>query len=434
MKYFHCFKAILAISLFSCGAHYSHGSHNQWTKWSIDSRGNGADGVHTADINRDGYIDVVSGWEQSGDIFLYLNPGTGPLTTTAPWPRIDISGGLEIEGIEDAAFADLDLDGYADAVISSIEGETKTIGLHWSTGLAADDLTHWQAVVLTPNQSDGYMKARAGQIDGSGDADIVAGTKTMDGHNAGIYWFKLPDRTQADIAQKWQRFFVGEIDVKTVTLAIANMDSDGLEDIVYSGRNGVGWFKNPGHKILQTTPELANWERIVIADTGSEFTFCDPTGEGSEDLIIATSKKSAMVAKWLKRLDDTGRNWQEYPIASDDERPGKISGKKFVLKGVTCGFVAGDEKIDVVFSASGDGHGIFMMSPRADIASGKPWELTHITLHAKGMKYDNLELVDMDRDGDLDIVTTEEGEGVFSSGDGVLWLENPRYKAQEVRN
>lgn len=434
MNYFHGLKYVLVISLFSCGAEYSHSSHNHWIKWSIDSSGNGADGVHTSDINRDGFIDVVSGWEQSGDILLYLNPGKDRVANTAPWPRIDISGGLKIEGIEDAAFADLDLDGYPDAVISSIEGKTKTIGLHWSTGLAVDDLKHWQAVVLSPNQSDGYMKARAGQIDGSGGADIVAGTKTMDGNKAGIYWFKSPDRSRPDTAQEWLRFFIGEINFKTVTLAISDMDSDGLEDIVYSGRSGIGWFKNPGHKILQETPGLAHWEKIVISDTGSEFTFCDPTGGGSEDLIVTTSKKSAMVAKWLKRLDGTGRHWQEYPIASDDERPGKISGKKFVLKGVACGFVDGDEKIDVVFSASGNGHGVFMMSPRADIASGEPWELTHITQHAKDMKYDNLELVDIDRDGDLDIVTTEEEEGIFSAGEGVLWLENPLYKTQETAN
>ena len=41
------------------------------------------------------------------------------------------------------------------------------------------------------------------------------------------------------------------------------------------------------------------------------------------------------------------------------------------------------------------------------------------------MKYDNLQLVDMDNGGDLDVLTSEEGEGVFTVGDGVLWFENP---------
>jgi hypothetical protein len=42
------------------------------------------------------------------------------------------------------------------------------------------------------------------------------------------------------------------------------------------------------------------------------------------------------------------------------------------------------------------------------------------------MTYDNLQLVEMDNDGDLDVLTNEEGEGAFTVGDGVLWFENPR--------
>jgi hypothetical protein len=53
------------------------------------------------------------------------------------------------------------------------------------------------------------------------------------------------------------------------------------------------------------------------------------------------------------------------------------------------------------------------------------WDLVNLTPYADRMKYDNLRLVDMDGDGDLDILTTEEGEGDFTAGEGVLWLENP---------
>ena len=88
-------------------------------KWAIDTSGNGADGVYTGDINRDGLVDVVSGWEQSGDLRLYLNPARRPCVGPRPGHIVDISDGIAIVGIEDAAFADLDLDGFYDAVISS---------------------------------------------------------------------------------------------------------------------------------------------------------------------------------------------------------------------------------------------------------------------------------------------------------------------------
>jgi hypothetical protein len=406
-----------------------HTPNTYWQMWSIDSSGNGADGVHTGDINRDGLIDVVSGWEQSGDLMLYLNPGPDGVRETAAWSRVDISGGVAIKGIEDAAFADLDLDGFDDAVLSSIEGDTQTLGIHWLAGENLEEPASWRGFNLASAQHAGYMKARAGQIDGVGGADIVAGTRTLDGNMASIFWFKAPARTPPGTAAQWQRFYVGAVDVKTVTLFIRDMDTDGLSDIVFAGRQGVGWFKNPGQEALGELPAMAVWERILITATGSEFTFCDPIVDGMEDMIVATSSDSGMVAKWFKRLDSTGRNWAEYPLTSDSLRTKYGSILKFVIKGVACGYVDGDDQIDVVFTGSGHGHGVFMMTPRTDIPSGLTWDLVNLTPYAGFMKYDNLRLVDIDADGDLDVVTTEEGWGFFTPGDGVLWLENPRSPA-----
>lgn len=423
------FCVLLAFCLF--GAKPSYAPDIFWQKWTIDSNGNGADGVHTGDINQDGLIDVVSGWEQSGDIRLYLNPGNTRVRNEASWSSTDISGGLEIKGIEDAAFADLNLDGVIDTVISSIEGSTRNLAIHWLQGANFEQRDQWQATVLSPGQHAGYMKARAGQIDGVGGADIVAGTRDLGGEKAGIYWFKAPGESPWANADQWRRFFVGEIDGKSVTLVLKDMDADKLTDIVYSGRNGVGWFKNPGHQVLAQTPLQAVWERIVITDVGSEFTFCDPAGDGMEDIIMTASRYTTIVARWFKRLDASGRHWAAYPVSSDLLR-GAHTRDKLALKGVACGFVDGDDRIDLVFTASGNGHGVFMMSPRAAITDGKSWDVTYLTPYAKDIKYDNLALVDIDRDGDLDIVTTEEGEGVFTTGEGVLWFENPLYRAEEA--
>jgi len=40
-----------------------------------------------------------------------------------------------------------------------------------------------------------------------------------------------------------------------------------------------------------------------------------------------------------------------------------------------------------------------------------------------GIKYDRIELLDLDNDGDLDVLTCEEAEG--AGGLGVIWYENP---------
>ena len=432
MKYLQPYKIVLGIVFCLAGARPGYAPNIYWNMWAIDASGNGADGVHTGDINRDGLIDVVSGWEQSGDLMLYLNPGPESVRQTAAWSRVDISGGASIKGIEDAAFADLDLDGFDDAVLSSIEGNTQTIGIHWLAGKNLENPADWRSFNLAPSKQAGYMKARAAQLDGIAGADIVAGTKAMDGKEAGIFWFKAPPGAPPGTPEQWQRFYIGAVDVKTVTLVIKDMDADGLPDLVFAGRNGVGWFRHPGHRALVSSPAKAVWERIMITDTGSEFTFCDHIVDGMEDMIVATSHKSGMVAKWLKRLDESGRHWVEYPITSDSLRTQHSGRAKFVIKGVACGYVDDDDQIDVVFTGSGDGHGVFMMSPRTDIPSGLTWNLVNLTPHAHRMKYDNLRLVDMDMDGDLDILTTEEGEGIFTAGDGVLWLENPLLPAASL--
>ncbi len=43
---------------------------------------------------------------------------------------------------------------------------------------------------------------------------------------------------------------------------------------------------------------------------------------------------------------------------------------------------------------------------------------------AHNAKYDKVELIDMDLDGDLDILTCEENYGPNSEGLGVIWYEN----------
>jgi hypothetical protein len=42
-----------------------------------------------------------------------------------------------------------------------------------------------------------------------------------------------------------------------------------------------------------------------------------------------------------------------------------------------------------------------------------------------GSKFDRIELIDLDGDGDLDAMTTEENFGPESLGLGAIWYENP---------
>ena len=78
-----------------------------------------------------------------------------------------------------------------------------------------------------------------------------------------------------------------------------------------------------------------------------------------------------------------------------------------------------DGKIDLVVScenATGSKSGVFWL-PRAE--TNMPRSISG----SKGTKFDRMEVIDLDGDGDLDILTCEEGELL-----GVIWYENPHIK------
>jgi len=49
-------------------------AQSTWQHHVIDNSLSGADGVKLADINNDGRLDIVTGWEEDGITKLYLQP------------------------------------------------------------------------------------------------------------------------------------------------------------------------------------------------------------------------------------------------------------------------------------------------------------------------------------------------------------------------
>ncbi|MDX1736527.1 MAG: hypothetical protein R3228_19265, partial [Halioglobus sp.] len=199
---------------------------------------------------------------------------------------------------------------------------------------------------------------------------------------------------------------------------LRDMDADGRLDAVYAGRSGVGWFRNPAQD-----PER-EWQRVTVTEEDSEYTFCDIDGDGMDDIVAGSSRYSDRVARWYRRMDASGERWQPHDIAIDGGRPGRASGMKFVIKGVACLRDGATGQPALVFSASGYGHGLFQLTAVEPTDAARTWQLRNLSPHQCGVKFDNVELADVDRDGDLDAVTTEEGEGVLTAGAGVIWFEN----------
>lgn len=385
-----------------------------WNRHVIDSTNSGADGVRIADVNNDNLPDITTGWEEGGNTRVYIHPGFH--LVKQKWPSVNVG---RTPSVEDAVFVDLDNDGAMD-VASSTEGNDKRIYFHWAPKNANDYLNEekWKSQILPVSEKDiQWMYALPIQIDGKNGIDLVVGAKNQD---AQIGWFKAPKNARNITDWKW--FSISPA-TWIMSIMSKDMDDDGDRDIVVSDRKkgatqGVRWLENPG--IIRK--QKKEWVNHFIGSEGLEVMFMDMTdfdGDGLEDVIVTEATTHKIV--FLKRLDKTGQNWKNYSIDIPE-----YMGKP---KSVAVGDINMDGKLDLVHSfekADGEIEGVFWLSYN-NAPTDSEWNW-HKVSGSIGIKYDRVELIDLDGDGDLDVLSCEENYGVDSKGLGVIWYENPHNK------
>lgn len=387
-----------------------------WNRHVIDSWFSGADGVRLADVNKDNLPDIATGWEEEGYTKVYLHPGFG--LVTQKWPSVIVG---RTPGAEDAVFADLDSDGAMD-VVSCTEGDNMKIYFNWAPGYTDDYLNaeKWKSQVLPASKETmQWMYALPIQIDGKNGIDLIAGAKNKD---AKIGWFQAPGNARNISGWKW---FPISSATWIMSIISKDMDDDGDMDIVVSDRKpgetqGVRWLENPG----KIGKQKKAWVNHLVGCEGLEVMFMDIVDldrDGLEDIIVTETTTRKIV--FLKRLDKTGQNWKNYLIDIPE-----YTGKP---KSVAAGDINMDGKLDLVHSseeAKGEIEGIFWLSYNNEPADSV-WKW-HKVSGPVGIKFDRIELTDLDGDGDVDILTCEENYGEDSKGLGIIWYENPFKKTK----
>ncbi len=390
-----------------------HPRGKPWKRHAVDDSSKGADGVRLADVNSDGRPDIVTGWEEGGVTKVYLHPGSASVVDK--WPAVTVGA---TPCVEDAVFVDLDGDQAVD-VVSCCEGATKTVYVHWAPNNKAQylDAEKWRQSVLPASAGlMQWMFCMPMQVDGKNGIDLVAGAK---GGNAQIGWFESPPDARDLAAYKWRPISpAGWI----MSLKPADMDGDGDLDIVTSDRKGelrgCRWLENPG----PGPDQLGPWKNHFIGARDEEvmfMTIADFDADGAADVLVAVKGKALQKILHFRRLDSSGRLWRQETIPLPDNIG--------TGKGVAVGDIDRDGKCDVVFSCenSGGKSGVMWLA-RSQNSQGPRW-LPHEISGVEGTKFDRIELLDMDKDGDLDVLTCEESakdsEGK-RKGLGVIWYEN----------
>ena len=382
-----------------------------WKRHTIDDTSRGADGVRLADINGDGRADLVCGWEEGGVIRVYLQPERS--LRKEPWPRVTVG---KVKSPEDAVFADVDQDGNWD-VVSSTEGRSRQLFVHWSPGrqkLLQASAWRTQSIPAA-RELEMWMFALPMELDGRPGPELIVGSKNS---NASISLLAGPAelKQRRDLSKyRLQRLYdAGWI----MSLMAVDIDQDGDDDVLTTDRKGskrgVWWLENPG---VQAVRDGAPWQAHQVTGKDMEVMFLDygPFGKAEPCIVTATRNKVILVSRRPRQSDPAAPSdlTKPWPTETIDNPFATPNGKAVAIADVN-----GDGQHDLIHTVNNGGKRQHRGATWLE-ATSSGWK-THDISGERGVKFDLIQIMDVDEDGDIDFLSCEERDNL-----GLFWYENP---------
>ena len=359
-----------------------------WPRHTIDASLHGADGVKLGDFDGDGLLDIVTGWEESGVVRLYLNPGAD--NARQPWPRVTVG---TARSPEDAVPFDADGDGRLE-IISCHEGKQQQVLVHQLTGPATRSnllrAANWKTHPIKRLNGQQWMFASSVQFR-DGRRGLVIGSK----NKRATLTLLSPTTRQTENISNWPHRKLRDSGW-IMSIQIIDMDNDGDEDIVFNDRKSkhrcVAWLEQPDER-----PHTSEWPEHTIGATESESLFID----ADPDRVLVTTRHK----HYLDIRRTAANRWKSTRI------PGPVD----VPFGKAIRRLTPDT---ILFTANTHADAARTKQPGVWLRrTGQGWQPICST---KECKFDRMELLDLDGDGDLDMITCEERQLL-----GVVWYENP---------
>ena len=394
----------------------------------------GADGLQMADLDKDGYLDIVSVHEDNHHLRLAFGSANPD-----QWHLVTLAEGDEAKAAEDVSIADANGDGWLDIVAACelahliyFQNPGKNVrGGQWPRVIPkiTADRGSWIRVFFADYDGDGRPEVSAANkghqlAGGGGPAPKTYAPKA-------ISMFRLPkDPLHGDL---WREHVLTQVRIPMNARPV-DLDGDGDLDILggsrYDGR--TLWLENRGGTPLKFIEHLIEVTGRSVPQSGGgrhlsgiSVAFHDFNADGRLDILLQETPPRIV---WLEQPDDFAKPWTIHKIGSvapdssaglavadinDDGRPDIITGGYSQQPR--------DHDGDKITAASTVGRLCWFAHP-GDPA--RPWICNDIARRKRGM-YDLFIPRDMDGDGDTDFVTTRGNSGNF---DGVLWLEQVRTK------
>lgn len=321
------------------------------------------------------------------------NPSSG-IEPGAPWTKHVI--GKTTANTSSAVASDFDGDGHIDVMCSYAGKVALYRGPDWKKTIVLPQMPPDRNGVIAKR---GCIHSTLMDVDGDGDMDYI-------GSNRMLFWLECPDKP---FEQPWHLRMISHDVNGAHGVHTADVDRDGTIDLIANSwrdidaspiPNSITWFAIPD----DPTARQDFWQPHVFADQDAPgrnhyMGFGDLNNDGRGDISCA-APAGGWVAWWQQPEDATAK-WTKHLVSDDD--PGATNVLNLDLDA--------DGQLDILLTRGHEKGALWFKGPSfTKIMIDPEIELPHC-----------LDAADIDNDGDLDFTTTSSsltGQTAWYENDG----------------
>jgi len=215
------------------------------------------------DVDKDGWLDVVSTAFQSNEVLWFKNPGEPNLSYGKLWEKKKL-GDIQSKN-EIVLFEDLDNDGELDLISNSWVATVPLVIAKLNAGVVAIRLN-----TVGPKNGHGIGY---GDINGDGRKDILF----QDG------WYEQPEKSP--FQDNWTYHADWTYKYASCPMIVADLNGDGRNDVIRGNGHDYGlvWLEQ-----LEPKEGVTQWQEHLVDDSFSQLhslAWFDLDGDGQEELV-----------------------------------------------------------------------------------------------------------------------------------------------------